>query len=77
MLAPIISLEAVFAVVQPNSETRETTTGPSKNPSAPAAAIKAFAVAPNANHFTAISSKKVVNAVSRIPEAIARRRSKR
>ncbi|MDG2212519.1 MAG: hypothetical protein P8M70_01700, partial [Verrucomicrobiota bacterium] len=51
--------------------------GPSMNPSAPDAAMPAFAVAPNPNHCTAISSKKVVNAVSRIPEASARRRSKR
>ena len=75
MLAASINLEAACAVVHPTSDTRETTTGPKRNPSAPAAAINALAVAPKVNHFTAIRSRKVVKPVSRIPEATARKRS--
>ena len=74
-LAAIINLEAACAVVHPASATRETTAGPKRNPSAPAAEIKALAVAPKVNHFTAMSSRKVVKPVSRIPEATARKRS--
>ena len=74
-LAASMSLEAACAVVHPTSDTRETTTGPRRNPSAPAAAIDALAAAPKVNHLTAIRRRKVVNPVSRMPEATARKRS--
>ena len=74
-LAPSVSREAAWAVVQPSSATRETTSGPAMNPSAAAAAMSAFAVAPNSNHRTAMSSRNVVTAVSMTPAATARSRS--
>ena len=55
--------------------TSDTMSGPDSRPILLPAAIRAFSVAPNWNHFTAIKSRKLVPAVSRMPAAIARRRS--
>ena len=63
---------AAREVGQPAAVTLDTTTGESKRPRLPPPATSALAVAPAENHFTAITSRKVLPAVSKMPAVPAR-----
>src|SRR6185295_6398564 len=69
------SLEAALAAGHPKLWTTETTNGVRSSPMLPPPATNALAVAPALNHLTAMSSRKVVPAVSSVPLATARQRS--
>src|SRR5687768_17602024 len=71
--APTIAIrEAAFDVGHPRRSTRETTHGDSKSPRLPPPATSALGSSPALNQRTAIKSRKVVPALSRIPELAAR-----
>jgi hypothetical protein len=76
--APTIAILAAAAAVRhPRCWTHVTTSGLSTKPRLPPLATSAFAVAPASKCLTAMSRRKVVPPVSRIPFATARQRSKR
>ena len=68
---------AAFAGGHPEDSTVFTVNGESNSPTLPPLAMSPFAHAPAANHRTAINSRKVVLAVSKMPAITARRRSHR
>src|ERR1043166_5314765 len=63
---PAASRDAALAAGQPAAWTNVTTSGVINSPMLPPPATRALAVEPERNHFTAINSKNVVPAVSRI-----------
>src|SRR6266536_1637670 len=72
---PAARQDAALATGQPAPCTSETTNGVSNRPVLPPPATSALAVAPDLNHLTAITSRKVVPAVSNMPLVTARQRS--
>jgi hypothetical protein len=72
---PAARREAAIAGVHPSRATTETTAGEITYPRLPPLAINPFAVAPARKYLTAISKRKVVVAVSKIPAETDRQRS--